>query len=84
VPERRVLAALAGLALVLGITGHLRRPIQAVPPRIPPERAEPWMADALPGIGPARRDDAAAAIRARDWDRLPAKARAAAREVFAE
>lgn len=42
------------------------------------------MADALPGIGPARRDAATAAIRARAWTELPKASRTLAREVFSE
>jgi hypothetical protein len=84
VAERRVLVLLAGLAVLLGLGGHLRTAPPATPPRIAPEQAELWMADALPGVGPARRAAALEAIHARAWDRLPKPARSLAREVFSE
>ena len=84
VPERRLVLALSGLAVVLALSGHLRRPPSATPPRIAPEAVEPWMADALPGIGPVHRDSATAAIRARDWAQLPKASRTLAREVFSD
>ncbi|GDY12930.1 hypothetical protein LBMAG53_18080 [Planctomycetota bacterium] len=64
--ESTIAAAMAALALVV-VTGltviRPMRPAEA-PAKMEPARAEPWMADCLPGIGPARRDAAAEAIRA--------------------
>ena len=82
--ERRLVLALAGLAVVLALSGHLRRPPTATPPKIAPEHVEPWMADALPGVGPVRREAATIAIRERAWTQLPKASRALAHEVFSD
>jgi hypothetical protein len=71
-----------GLLAALSLAGAWRAPRCTVPPRVPAGQAEPWMADSLPGIGPARRDQAARAIRAGDFAALPPAARAPAAEAF--
>ena len=83
-PERRgeVAAALVALvALGAWATGMPRQP-PPVPPRVPANEVQPWMADALPGVGPKRREAAAAAIRSGRIEELPPAARAVAAEVF--
>jgi hypothetical protein len=83
--ERRpALVVLLTLALVVGGLAHLRTPPPAAPLRIPRHAVEPWMADALPGIGPARREAAVEAIRTGHDERLPASARPLAATVFSE
>jgi hypothetical protein len=65
-PALLLLAALGVLALVR--PGTARTP----PPALPAAACMPWMADALPGIGRARREETAARIRAGE---VPAAAR---------
>lgn len=64
-PESVIAGVTAALALVV-VTGlTVIRPMRPaeIPAKMDIVQAEPWMADCLPGIGPARRDAAAEAIR---------------------
>jgi len=69
------------LLLVLAVSTWWRSPAQESR-RVPHEDCKPWMADALPGIGPARRAGAAMAIREGRLEQLPYGARTAARRLF--
>jgi hypothetical protein len=60
----------------------LVRPTRGEPPTLSRKDAEPWMADVLPGIGPARRIAAAEALRAGRFESLPTKARGLAQSLF--
>ena len=77
--------ALTALALLIGLgvwaTVAPRQPTP-VPPRVPAGAVETWMADALPGVGPKRRDAATAAIRDGRVEDVPAAARVAVGEAF--
>jgi len=54
-----------GLLVLLALLAVLRPlPSRQAPPPLAPAVCQSWMADAIPGIGPKRRDEAAAAIRA--------------------
>ena len=57
-----VMAALAVVVVTCLTVIRPMRPAE-IPAKMDPAQAEPWMADCLPGIGPARRDAAAEAIR---------------------
>ena len=71
------------IAGVLALGGwHRLHPRPPAPQPRDPRTAEPWMLDALPGIGAKRRDAAAAAVRAGAWDQLPQATRTAATEAF--
>jgi hypothetical protein len=65
----------------------LAAPLLPAPPPppapVPHAAAEPWMAEALPGVGPKTADQIAAAIRAGDRAALPARAHSAAAAWFA-
>jgi hypothetical protein len=78
--ERGVLAAVL-LAVALWAQLRPSRPIHAPQP-VPAERAQAWMVDALPGVGPKRRDQAVVAVRQHLVEDLPKAARKMAREVF--
>lgn len=69
------------LLLLLALVAGLRSPPDEER-RLPAAVAEPWMAQALPGIGPKRRQAAAAAIRAWRLDELPATARGLVPQLF--
>ena len=70
-----------GLALALGLACRfVDRP--AAPAVRDPAKAEPWMADALPGVGTKRLDAAVESLRAGRFDELPKQARDTARTVF--
>lgn len=61
---REALAA-AALLLALGVLAALRpAPARGLPPPIPAADCAPWMADAIPGVGPLGRDQASRRIRA--------------------
>jgi len=57
-------------------------PSPAIPPRLPKTQVTPWVADCLPGIGPRRRDNAAAALAAGRLGELPAGSRATAAQLI--
>lgn len=82
--QRASLLVLLFLAVALAGAAHLRTPPAGAPPRVPRHAVEPWMADALPGVGPARRAAATEAIRNRQDAQLPAAARPVAETVFSE
>lgn len=53
------------LLLLLAGLAWLRPPAQRLaPPLLPAASCEPWMADAIPGVGPKTRERAAARIHA--------------------
>jgi hypothetical protein len=55
----------ACLLLILALITVLRpTPSRQAPPPLPPAACQTWMADAITGIGPKRRDAVAADIRA--------------------
>ena len=65
VPELRSSAAVLLLFALIGAVATLRPPRdRAAPAPMPAARAEGWMADAIPGVGPKRRDAVAEGIRA--------------------
>lgn len=75
--------ALISVLLALAIWGAVRpRRLATAPPLIHAQQAQPWMADALPGVGPKRRDAALEALRAGRFADLPKPARATAELVF--
>jgi hypothetical protein len=81
-PERIAgVVVLCALALAWSLAAP---PVRTAPQRCATAQAEPWMADCLPGIGPARRVAAAAAIRLRDHSALPRAARPAVADLFAD
>ncbi len=84
-PERGIAWAAVALLAALGGWSWLK-PIRApaVPPRVAFSAVEPWMADALPGIGPTRRARAVEALRHQRMNDLPAPAHAAAALVFVQ
>jgi len=75
--------ALLILLVLLFATVAARRAGSVPPVPVPIGSCEPWMADALPGVGPATRAAMAEAIRAGDLDTLPRSARSVAQRVFA-
>jgi len=68
--------------LAIGWWSHRPAPAPAVPIRIPTEMSEPWMADALPGIGVKTRDVHWRHLKAGVIADLPERARNIARQVF--
>ena len=72
----------AVLVVLLGATRLWHGNLATVLPRVPAERAEPWMADSLPGVGPKSREAVADAIRRADLAGVPTSAQATARELF--
>jgi hypothetical protein len=71
-PESAIAGVMAALAVVvvtsltairIGLADMPPTRRADIPGKMDPTQAEPWMADCLPGIGPARRDAAAEAIR---------------------
>ncbi len=83
-PQQAWPTRLAALALLLAIAAVAGWRAQRPTPdhRLPAADCLPWMADALPGIGPKRREGATAAIRAGSLVDLPAQARSLAEQVF--
>ena len=78
--ERLVLIV---VVLALAGWGTLRpRRVRLPPAQIPAAQAQPWMVEALPGVGPKRHAAALAALRAGRLADLPKAARATAGEVF--
>lgn len=65
-----LVAAAIGAALAGWIARDLRRDAHPVDPRLNPESVTTSLADAIPGVGPARREAVAAAIRAGRWQDL--------------
>lgn len=61
----REVMPVAGLLLVLALITVLRPTAsRQAPPPLAPAACQTWMADAIPGIGPKRREETAAGIRA--------------------
>jgi hypothetical protein len=56
--------------------------VRQLPPKLPCPQAELWMVDALPGVGPGRRDAALQSVRAGMFEELQQPARIRAEEVF--
>ncbi len=79
-PDRVWIAAFLVVALLAGWAAL--RPRSLPPPAIPAVAAEPWMAEALPGIGPRTAATVAAQIRAGQPIR-PARSASAAAAWFA-
>lgn len=80
-PRRQAWTALALLTTLVALA-PLRPAPRSSPSRLDASRAEAWMADCLPGIGPRRREMAATALRDGRWNDLPQAARIAAAEAF--
>ena len=80
-PRQQAVVLTVVAAFVWLLAMYLRSP-RPVDVRWPASACEPWMADTLPGIGPKRAAQAAAAIRRSDWEALPPRARAAAQRLF--
>lgn len=81
--QRRVAIAAVVLLTILGLIASLRPKAQRPPiAPVPNRQAEPWMADALPGVGPLTRDRALSAIRAERYDGLPERSRESAKRWF--
>ena len=74
-------AGLLAAILVVALVQH-QLPHPAEPARRDPRAAEPWMADALPGIGPKRLAPVLVDIRAGEIGRVPKPARGVAEQVF--
>ena len=72
---------LVSVILVIAVIQH-QLPHPAEPARRQLLTAEPWMVDALPGIGPKRLAPVLEAIRAGDLERVPKPARGVADQVF--
>lgn len=68
--------------VVIGVWTLRPAPAPSEPGRISAATSEPWMADALPGVGVKTRDEQWRRIRAGAIEALPERARAIAREVF--
>ena len=76
------LALIVALLALAGWSTLRPRKMPAAPPLIPVAQAEVWMVDALPGIGPKRRDAALAAVRDGRLATLPKAAAVMAGAVF--
>src|SRR5687768_6081546 len=74
----KVLAAM----VLIGLWGLRSPPSPGEPRRISNALSEPWMADALPGIGIKTRDGHRRNIRSGAIEALPERARVVARQVF--
>lgn len=71
------------LVVALAGWGALRpRRVRLPPAQIPAAQVQPWMVDALPGVGPKRHAAALAAVQAGRFEDLPKAARATAEQVF--
>lgn len=79
VPAWALVLSLSGL-LAMVIALRLTRSELSV---VPAEAAEPWMLQALPGVGPQTAQAMTAAVRKGDFDALPTTAQSMARTVFA-
>ena len=73
--------ALVAMVLI-GLWTFRAPPGPSEPRRIPTAMSEPWMADALPGVGIKTRDEQWRKVRAGTIDALPERARGMARVVF--
>lgn len=81
-PASRIeVVVLATLVAALGLRLVLAPPAPE-PALVLASACQPWMADALPGVGAKRREATAAAIRTGDLDAVPKQARAAAQGCF--
>lgn len=69
------------VVVILARTG-LAIPMAPAPERRDPAGALPWMADALPDVGPQRREEVARILRTGAWSSLAHRTRATAQEVF--
>ena len=82
--NRTWLPVLAASALVVVVL--LRgwwTPVRAIRPEpVPVAQAEVWMVDALPDVGPQRREGAVRSVREGRFDELPRRARVLVPEVF--
>jgi hypothetical protein len=74
-------AGLLAAILVIALIQH-QLPHPAEPAPRDPRAAEPWMVDALPGIGPKRLGPVLVAIRAGELGCVPKPARGVAEQVF--
>lgn len=78
-----VVVFLAGVVvLVILVRGVFVGPEAAEPPRVPLKDVQPWMVDALPGIGPQRREGAVRKVLINDLSSLPSQSRPLLPEVF--
>lgn len=70
------------LMVLVGVWSSRPSPSPAIPDRITTSRCEPWMVDALPGIGARTRERYRRVVQAGDLSALPQRAQAIARQVF--
>ena len=82
-PARRQAVAAALLVAALAGWSLCRRPALVSAPPIPHANVQPWMAEALPFVGPKSAERMTAAIRAGERDALPTRAQTAAAAWFA-
>ncbi len=70
--------------VMLVIAGLAWRPAPGanIPPRLALSDAAPWMADALPGVGPKSRDQVATQLRQGNIKAIPSRARATIDSLF--
>lgn len=80
--DRRGWLTVIAAMLMIGWWSHRPDPLPAEPIRIPTVMSEPWMADALPGIGVKTREAHWQHVRAGDITDLPERARAMAGQMF--
>jgi hypothetical protein len=74
---------MATVAMVLiGLWSMRPAPAPVVPERVDCALSEPWMVDALPGIGPRTRDRYWQIVRAGSLAGLPERSRTMARQAF--
>ncbi len=76
--------AFALVLVMLVIAGLAWRPAPGanIPPLMPLSDATPWMADALPGVGPKSRDQIATQLRQGNIKEIPTRARATIDRLF--
>jgi hypothetical protein len=82
--ERRAWLGMILLATAIAGGHHLRWWSANDDRRVAATGVAAWMADALPGIGPATRARLAAAIRNGQWQHLPTSARVIAHQVISD
>ena len=71
-----------GLVVGVLVRGWWAAPVVSQPPRVPLADAQPWMLDALPGIGPQRRLAATRSVIHGDLHAVPVKPQSLLSEVF--
>lgn len=80
--DRIVLLTLIAALATWGLARPRRPPV--IPPLVSLQHVQPWMVNALPGVGPKHQAAALQAVATQRFDDLPKPARAVARQVFAQ